>query len=47
MVKQGGLVMGASAGEDWDSFIDRMCRLETENTELLQKVQLLEEAGDV
>lgn len=39
--------MGASAGEDWDSFIDRMCRLETENTELLQKVQLLEEAGDV
>lgn len=38
-------MMGASAGEDWDSFIDRMRRLETENTELLQKVQLLEQAG--
>jgi len=35
--------MAASSGEDWKSFIDRMCRLETENAELLQKVQQLEE----
>ena len=34
--------MAASNGEDWDSFINRMCRLEKENTELLQKVQQLE-----
>ena len=26
--------MAASSGEDWKSFIDRMCRLETENAEL-------------
>ena len=38
--------MAASSGEDWESFIDRMCRLETENAELLQKVQQLEQAGD-
>ncbi len=37
--------MAASSGEDWKSFIDRMCRLETENAELLQKVQQLEQAG--
>ena len=36
--------MAASSGEDWKSFIDRMCKLETENAELLQKVQQLEES---
>ncbi|MDD4804080.1 MAG: hypothetical protein PHN69_02815 [Candidatus Pacebacteria bacterium] len=38
--------MAASSGEDWKSFIDRMCKLETENAELLQKVQQLEQVGD-
>lgn len=38
--------MAASSGEDWKSFIDRMCKLETENAELLQKVQRMEEAGN-
>lgn len=28
--------MGASAGEDWDSFIDRMCSLEAQNAELIK-----------
>ena len=35
--------MAASSREGWDSFINRMCRLEAENAVLKTKVQLLSE----